>query len=141
MCKENFTIPVSIDRNSRKVWNVHKKLFSLWRLPMKSFKWKFENQFFQSPWGGPQALYKTYTVEMVYFHNNKLSAQNIFSVFITTRELHNASSFNAKAIEHSVTFPRQYFRNNFTNFHRIGLIILKRFAISRSTKRSLFLLT
>ena len=55
---------------------------------------------------GTQALYKTYTVEMVYFHNNKLSAQNISSAFMTPQELHNASSFSAKAIEHWVTFPR-----------------------------------
>ena len=44
---------------------------------------------------------------MAYFRNNKLSAPNIFSTFITPWELHNASSFNAKAIEHLVTFPRQ----------------------------------
>ena len=44
---------------------------------------------------------------MVYFRNNKLSAQNIFSVCITPWELHNVSSFNAKAIEQLVSFPRQ----------------------------------
>ena len=46
---------------------------------------------------------------MVYFSNNKLSAQNTFSLFISPRELHNVSSFNAKAIEQLVTLPRQYY--------------------------------
>ena len=49
---------------------------------------------------------------MAYFRNNKLSAQNIFSVFITPWELHNVSSFNAKAIEHLVTLPREMGEND-----------------------------
>ena len=73
---------------------------------MEYLKSKFENQFSNVPEGGATAIIKN-TIKMAYFRNNKLSAQNIFSVFITPWELHNVSSFNAKAIEHLVTLPRK----------------------------------
>ena len=74
----------------------------------EKFQVKIRKSIFLMPLRGPQALNKTHTLEIVYFRNNKLSTQNIFSVSLTPWELHIVSSFNAKAIEQLVSFPRQF---------------------------------
>jgi hypothetical protein len=74
---------------------------------MQSFKWKFENQSFRYPSGGPRHLFKN-TVKVQYLRNNRVRARAFFRLFITHLDLHNVYSLASKAIEQLVIFPRQF---------------------------------